>query len=53
MLKRLAAIDNIKGVKYTAATHFNFEKIKKEIAQANTILNQKVKQESINQDSNE
>ena len=31
MLKRLAAIDNIKGVKYTAATHFNFEKIKKEI----------------------
>ena len=33
MLKRLAAIDNIKGVKYTAATHFNFEKIKKEIGE--------------------
>ena len=31
MLKRLAAIENIIGVKYTAATHFNFEKIKKEI----------------------
>ena len=30
-----------------------FKKIKKEIAQANTILNQKVKRESINQDSNE
>ena len=31
MLKRLAAIENIMGVKYTASTHFNFEKIKKEI----------------------
>ncbi|MBT3777542.1 MAG: dihydrodipicolinate synthase family protein, partial [Pelagibacteraceae bacterium] len=31
MLKRLASIPNIKGVKYTAATHFNFSKIKKEI----------------------
>ena len=30
-----------------------FKNIKKEIAQANTILNQKVKQESMNQDSNE
>ena len=29
-LKKLAAIENIKGVKYTAATHFNFEVIKKE-----------------------
>ena len=27
MLKRLAAIDNIKGVKYTAATHFNLSLI--------------------------
>jgi len=27
MLKRLAAIENIMGVKYTAATHFNFENI--------------------------
>ena len=31
MLKRLASIENIKGVKYTDATHFNFNKIKKEI----------------------
>ena len=30
-----------------------FKKKKKKIAKANTILNQKVKQESINQDSNE
>jgi len=33
MLKQLAKIDNIKGVKYTAATHFNFNKIKKEIGE--------------------
>lgn len=31
MLKRLASIKNVKGVKYTAPTHFNFIKIKKEI----------------------
>ena len=31
MLKRLASIENVKGVKYTAPTHFNFSKIKKEI----------------------
>ena len=31
MLKRLAKIQNIKGVKYTAASHFNFSKIKNEI----------------------
>ena len=31
MLKRLASIKNVKGVKYTAPTHFNFSKIKKEI----------------------
>ena len=28
MLKRLASIKNVKGVKYTAPTHFNFSKIK-------------------------
>ena len=33
MLKRLASIENIKGVKYTAPTHFNFSKIKKEIGE--------------------
>ena len=33
MLKRLAAIKNVKGVKYTAPTHFNFNKIKKEIGE--------------------
>jgi N-acetylneuraminate lyase len=32
MLKKLASIKNIKGVKYTAPTHFNFSKIKKEIS---------------------
>ena len=31
MLKRLASIKNVKGVKYTAPTHFNFSKIKNEI----------------------
>jgi N-acetylneuraminate lyase len=31
-LKKLASIENIKGVKYTAPTHFNFSKIKKEIS---------------------
>ena len=31
-LKKLASIKNIKGVKYTAPTHFNFSKIKKEIS---------------------
>ena len=31
MLKRLASIKNVQGVKYTAPTHFNFSKIKKEI----------------------
>ena len=31
MLKRLASIKNVKGVKYTAPTHFNFSKIKKKI----------------------
>jgi len=31
MLKRLASIKNVDGVKYTAPTHFNFSKIKKEI----------------------
>ena len=31
MLKRLASIKNVKGVKYTAPTHFNFSKIKKVI----------------------
>ena len=34
MLKRLAAIENVKGVKYTAPTHFNFSKIKKEIGES-------------------
>ena len=34
MLKRLASIKNIKGVKYTASTHFNFNKIKKEIGES-------------------
>ena len=33
MLKRLAAIKNVKGVKYTAPTHFNFNKIKKEVGE--------------------
>ena len=33
MLKRLAAIKNVKGVKYTAPTHFNFSKIKKEVGE--------------------
>ena len=33
MLKRLASIENVKGVKYTALTHFNFSKIKKEIGE--------------------
>jgi len=33
MLKKLASIENVKGVKYTAATHFNFSKIKKEIGE--------------------
>ena len=33
MLKRLASIKNVKGVKYTAPTHFNFSKIKKEIGE--------------------
>ena len=33
MLKRLASIENVKGVKYTAPTHFNFSKIKKEIGE--------------------
>ncbi len=32
-LKQLAKIDNIKGVKYTASTHFNFSTIKKEIGE--------------------
>ena len=31
-LKKLASIKNIKGVKYTSPTHFNFSKIKKEIS---------------------
>ena len=31
MLKRLASIKNVQGVKYTAPSHFNFSKIKKEI----------------------
>ena len=31
-LKKLASIKNIKGVKYTAPTHFTFSKIKKEIS---------------------
>ncbi len=34
MLKRLASIENVKGVKYTAPTHFNFSKIKKEIGKS-------------------
>tara|TARA_B100000959_G_C14972301_1_gene620221 strand:+ start:1900 stop:2829 length:930 start_codon:yes stop_codon:yes gene_type:complete len=34
MLKRLASIENVKGVKYTAPTHFNFSKIKKEIGES-------------------
>ena len=34
MLKKLASIENIKGVKYTASTHFNFNKIKKEIGES-------------------
>ena len=34
MLKRLASIKNVKGVKYTAPTHFNFSKIKKEIGES-------------------
>lgn len=38
-LKKLAAIENIKGVKYTAATHFNFEVIKKEIGNYFKIYN--------------
>ena len=33
MLKRLASIENVDGVKYTAPTHFNFSKIKKEIGE--------------------
>lgn len=33
MLKKLASIKNIKGVKYTAATHFNFSVIKKEVGE--------------------
>mgnify|MGYP001472647588 FL=1 len=33
MLKRLASIKNVDGVKYTAPTHFNFSKIKKEIGE--------------------
>ena len=33
MLKRLAVIKNVKGVKYTAPTHFNFNKIKKEVGE--------------------
>ena len=33
MLKRLAAIKNVKGVKYTAPSHFNFNKIKKEVGE--------------------
>ena len=33
MLKRLSSIKNVKGVKYTAPTHFNFSKIKKEIGE--------------------
>ena len=40
-LKKLAAIENIKGVKYTAATHFNFEVIKKEIGNYFKIYNGK------------
>jgi len=38
-LKNLAAIENIKGVKYTAATHFNFEVIKKDIGNDFKIYN--------------
>ena len=38
-LKKLATIENIKGVKYTAATHFNFEVIKKEIGNYFKIYN--------------
>ena len=34
MLKRLSSIKNVKGVKYTAPTHFNFSKIKKEISES-------------------
>ena len=34
MLKRLASIKNVKGVKYTAPTHFKFSKIKKEIGES-------------------
>ena len=34
MLKKLASIENIKGVKYTTSTHFNFNKIKKEIGES-------------------
>ena len=34
MLKRLSSIKNVKGVKYTAPTHFNFSKIKKEIGES-------------------
>jgi len=34
MLKRLASIENVKGVKYTASTHFTFSKIKKEIGES-------------------
>jgi len=34
MLKRLASIENVKGVKYTASTHFAFSKIKKEIGES-------------------
>ena len=33
MLKKLATIKNVKGVKYTAPTHFNFNKIKKEVGE--------------------
>ena len=33
MLKKLATIENVKGVKYTAPTHFNFNKIKKEVGE--------------------
>ena len=40
-LKKLAAIENIKGVKYTAATQFNYEVIKKEIGDYFKIYNGK------------
>jgi len=33
MLKKLSSIKNVQGVKYTAPTHFNFSKIKKEIGE--------------------